>query len=918
MAGYPKAVTLMAIVLLGLMGFQLAKLAGPARAANLSPSFPRLATLYVKNNITSSATEQAIAKNNLYITDVINWPGPSATPGETLGQYLKSQNPSQIDLVYFHSILVGDGEWSAQYNTVNGTTYYIDPRWFFTYDGSALTANVGASDTSLPVSDLSKYQVGDRVMLGGVSGQSQAELAQVTGMSASSGGGTLTVVRGDMSQNGKFPAVAHSSGDWVRTVAHAFGDGSVLLVNPTASGVSSSVNPGFGAETWNQYLASFLKTYLNQPAYSNLDGVYLDNFLDRSIQIFNMPWRVDVNNTNQPTGITDSTWTPGMQDLASKVRAALPSNWILMGNTGGQDQSTFGQWLSAGMIEGINQSGSSGLEGDTAGALAFYDGWMSAGQSPKTFIMNASPAVSSLSAGQTDYQAMRFLLTLTLTSDGYFSFDEKNIDQGHQTTWWYDEYDDAGQGTGYLGQPLGLATQPISGVYARLFVNGMSLCNTTASAQTVSLGATYQKIKGTQDPMVNDGSLVTSVTLQPDDGIILLNASGTVTPTVTATATVTPTATVTATPTPGVPPAPTGLSGGYSNGGMSLSWNGSIGATSYNVYRGWTNGRESLYQTGVTGTSFQDTNLQAGVDYWYKVTAVNSYGESAASNEIITYTPNNFTPVPTASATAGPSATSTPTATAASSASSTPTATSSASPTPTGVSSGLPAAPTNLSGGYSNGGMSLSWNGGSGATSYNVYRGWTSGHESLYQTGVTSTSFFDTNLQAGVDYWYKVTAVNASGESAGSNEIITYTPSNFTPNSATSTPAASPTSTSTPSTGAKPAPPSNLSGGYSNGGTSLSWNGSSGATSYNVYRGWTSGNESLYQSGVTSTSFRDTNVQPGIDYWYKVTAVNSAGESAPSNEIITYTPNATPTPSASPTPTRTSSPTSTPTRTPTP
>src|SRR5579883_2620454 len=608
---------------------EFANLAKPARAANFSPDFPRLASIYSKNGMNTAATEQAIARNNLYITDVINWPAASGSPGQTIGQYLKSLNPNQIDLIYFHSILVGDGEWSAQYNTVNGTTYYIDPRWFLTYDGSSLTSSVSASSTTLPVGDLSKYSVGDRVMIGGVANQSQVELAQVTGMSSSSGSGTLTINRAVMSQNGKFPAVSHNSGDWVRTVAHAFGDGGVMIVNPTSSAVSSSVNPNFGSQTWNQYLASFIKTDLSQPAFSNLDGVFLDNFLDRSIQIFNMPQRVDVNNTNQPTGITDSTWTPGMADLASKVGAAIPSGWRLMGNIGGQDQVTFGKYLSGGMVEGIDQNGNSGLEGPTSGNLSFYNGWIANAKQPQTFIMNGSPSVGSLSSGQTDYQAMRFLLTLTLTNDGYFAYDEKNINQGHQTTWWYDEYDNAGQGTGYLGQPLGAATQPISGVYRRDFTHGTSLVNTTSSTQTVNLGTTLQKIKGTQAPSVNDGSLVTSVTLQPNDGIILLNTtSGTATPTATSTSTATTgTPTPTNTPGSGAPAAPTNLGGGFSGSGMSLTWNASSGATSYNVYRGFLNGHESLYQSGVTGTSFQDTNLQAGIDYWYYVTAVNSAGE---------------------------------------------------------------------------------------------------------------------------------------------------------------------------------------------------------------------------------------------------------------------------------------------------
>jgi fibronectin type 3 domain-containing protein len=332
-------------------------------------------------------------------------------------------------------------------------------------------------------------------------------------------------------------------------------------------------------------------------------------------------------------------------------------------------------------------------------------------------------------------------------------------------------------------------------------------------------------------------------------GRLRLRDSGTVTPTPS----VSPSATITATAAAGLS-APTNLAGGYNNGAMSLTWNAASGASGYNVYRGFTNGNETLYKSGVSSASFSDSSLQAGIDYWYKVTAVNAGGESAASNEVITYTPSNFTPLasasPSASATASPSASATPS----------PTAT--ATPAPA-----APAAPTSLSGGYNNGGMSLSWSGSSGATSYSVYRGLNNGSETLYKSGVSSTSFRDTSLQAGTDYWYKVTASDSAGQSAASNEIITYTPSI-----------------------SKPAAPSGLQATFSSGGNNLSWTASSTANvTYNVYRGWVPGGESLYKTGITSTSFRDTqNLQRGMDYWYKVTAVNSAGQSGASNEAITY------------------------------
>ena len=61
-----------------------------------------------------------------------------------------------------------------------------------------------------------------------------------------------------------------------------------------------------------------------------------------------------------------------------------------------------------------------------------------------------------------------------------------------------------------------------SGLLRRDFQNGIAIVNGTWRTQTVELGGTFRKIKGTQDPSFNDGSFVTAVTLAPHDAIILL------------------------------------------------------------------------------------------------------------------------------------------------------------------------------------------------------------------------------------------------------------------------------------------------------------------------------------------------------------------------------------------------------------
>jgi hypothetical protein len=184
-------------------------------------------------------------------------------------------------------------------------------------------------------------------------------------------------------------------------------------------------------------------------------------------------------------------------------------------------------------------------------------------------------------------------------------------------------------------------------------------------------------------------------------------------------------------PSPTVPGAP-GLSASSGTGVAHLTWtapsNGGSPITGYNVYRGTTSGTEALLTTVGNVTSFDDTGVSVGTTYYYEVSAVNSVGEGPRSNE----------------------------------ASATPT------PAPT-----VPAAPS-LSTSAGPGVAHLTWtapsNGGSPITSYNVYRGTSSGGEALLRTLGTVTAFDDTGVSSGTTYYYKVSAVNSVGEGPLSNE----------------------------------------------------------------------------------------------------------------------------------------------------
>lgn len=74
----------------------------------------------------------------------------------------------------------------------------------------------------------------------------------------------------------------------------------------------------------------------------------------------------------------------------------------------------------------------------------------------------------------------------------------------------------------------------------------------------------------------------------------------------------------------------------------------------------------------------------------------------------------------------------------------------------------------------------------------------------------------------------------------------------------------------------------------STGPITLSWTGSSGASSYIVFRGTASGSittKTLLAAGVSGTSYTDSSSFAGPTYYYQITALNDSGQSSPSTEV---------------------------------
>jgi fibronectin type 3 domain-containing protein len=163
---------------------------------------------------------------------------------------------------------------------------------------------------------------------------------------------------------------------------------------------------------------------------------------------------------------------------------------------------------------------------------------------------------------------------------------------------------------------------------------------------------------------------------------------------------------------------------------------------------------------------------------------------------------------------------------------------------------------------------SLSWAASTSGSpaSYNIYRGTKSDGEAttpIATVSGTTTAFNDSGLTNGKTYYYNVAASNSVGVSPDSNEVST-------------TPAA---------TATIPPAPAGLGATAGNGSVALTWNASTGATSYSIYRGTSANGEGATAIGTsTVNSFDDTGLSNGTAYYYKVAASNTAGVSAQSNE----------------------------------
>ena len=289
-----------------------------------------------------------------------------------------------------------------------------------------------------------------------------------------------------------------------------------------------------------------------------------------------------------------------------------------------------------------------------------------------------------------------------------------------------------------------------------------------------------------------------------------------------------------------VPAIPTGITATAGNAKVTVSWNSSTGATSYNIYYATSPGVTKAGAKVANATSPYDvTGLTNGTTYYFVVTAVNAAGESDVSAE--------RSAIPT-------------------------------SGTP------LPAAPKGTSATAGNTQVTMTWTASTDATSYNIYYSTTAGVTKTNGIKVANavSPHVVTGLTNGTTYYFVVTAVNSAGESEESSE-----------NSATPSAGLQP-----------PASPNGVTTTAGTGQVTIQWNTKLTATSYNIYYSSTITTSAGLLSGGTkisvpaasadpqpaTQSYVKTGLTAGTTYYFVVTSVNAAGESGAQNFPKTATP----------------------------
>jgi hypothetical protein len=494
------------------------------------PPYPRLGMWWLDLD---TATPEAIARYDLVLNE---FDEPEYV--EKLRE-VRAINPT---IRIFRPISPTEQSW--EYNGANPLVRDLPSAFFVTTLGTTLAAPVSKTQTTIPVRSLtqpdgsSKFSVGDTIVIG------TGESAKVVGIDAHNK--VLTVQRGFIR-----PAAVHLADEYVAAHVTFWPESWVMNVagtcpRVTVPWVDRPVN-------WVELYRSLLITptvpglewngdYINQ-AEVGYDGIVIDRFEDRESWLAegdDGETLLDLyqNNTRVSSAAFDASWKLGVDQLRGLLKQSYPELALIRNNPLSLEYGSYNGQV-------YEQSGWAAptspwwhaffTQTDTADYYrnGCYLDWFTWGARPLYVMVEVyqdesfpgESAGSDASPGSVtlDYQRMRLSLTSTLLGDGYYSYELSTSVHGSGGLFWFDEYDNAGAGKGYLGYPAGPALRLSSGAYRRIFDRGLVLVNPQATPVRILLEEPYERIAGSQAPSVNDGRISSVVELDAWDGIILLH-----------------------------------------------------------------------------------------------------------------------------------------------------------------------------------------------------------------------------------------------------------------------------------------------------------------------------------------------------------------------------------------------------------
>jgi len=289
-------------------------------------------------------------------------------------------------------------------------------------------------------------------------------------------------------------------GWWLRST-----EGAPISVWPGTQALSATTG-------WSAYLTGYVHDRVLGTGY--WDGIFYDEVSGDISWVNGGNVDLDRDGVRDGARAADDAWKAGMVSLLAAARRLDPDKVFVIN---GSSTPEFQALVNGRMFESFPTPWEA--NGDWYEIMRRYTVTQTQVARPEMFVVNANTGNTGNLA---DYRKVRFSVASTLLGNGYFSFDYG--DQDHGQLWWYDEYDAA------LGKPAGspknldAPADPTwkGGVWQRDYANGVALVNPTGSARTVTFSSEYEKLRGAQDPRVNDGSIVSQVTIPARDGLIML------------------------------------------------------------------------------------------------------------------------------------------------------------------------------------------------------------------------------------------------------------------------------------------------------------------------------------------------------------------------------------------------------------